>query len=146
MRAEVGIDLVPSWNRRGGRAIKKTLERRGRGGQSRMTTPSALSKEASQYFFMRSHPSYPRRGLSVWFVLTDQLMRKASCARASYRLLLLALICVQPAIAQTWNYVGPYSVPSRILTVASDPRSDSTIYVVAAGGGIWKTQNGGSLW
>ena len=60
-------------------------------------------------------------------------------------MLLLALLCVQPAIAQTWNYVGPYAVPSRILTVASDPRSDSTTYVVAAGGGIWKTQNGGSL-
>src|SRR5262249_55167211 len=61
-------------------------------------------------------------------------------------ILILALLCVQPAFAQTWNYVGPYAVPSRILSVNSDPRSDSTIYVVAAGGGIWKTQNGGTLW
>jgi len=61
-------------------------------------------------------------------------------------LLILLLVCVHPAFAQTWNYVGPYAVPSRILSVNSDPRSDSTIYVVAAGGGIWKTQNGGLLW
>ena len=72
-------------------------------------------------------------------------MRKATCARAFCQLLLLAF-CVQPVLAQTWNYVGPYAVPSRILSVASDPRSDSVIYVAAAGGGIWKTQNGGFLW
>src|SRR5262245_46778119 len=65
--------------------------------------------------------------------------------RGIFWFLLLAFLC-RPAIAQTWNYVGPYAVPSRILTVASDPRSDSTIYVVAAGGGIWKTTNGGTLW
>ena len=47
--------VVPSWNRRGGRAIK-TLERRGRGGQSRMTTPSALSKVASQHFLDAQPP------------------------------------------------------------------------------------------
>src|SRR5205823_11987106 len=35
--------------------------------------------------------------------------------------LLLALVCVQPAFAQTWNYAGPYAVPSRILSVTADP-------------------------
>ena len=51
-------------------APSKTLERRGRGGHSRLTTPSALSKELRDIFLMRSHPSYPRRGLiqptEVW--------------------------------------------------------------------------------
>src|SRR5262245_19951524 len=41
----------------------KSLERRGRGGHSGLTTPSALSKMASQLFPLRSHTSYPRRGL-----------------------------------------------------------------------------------
>jgi uncharacterized protein (TIGR03437 family) len=63
-----------------------------------------------------------------------------------YAPLLLALICVQPSFAQTWNYAGPYAVPSRILSVTSDPRSDSTVYVVVAGGGIWKTQDTGGIW
>src|SRR5262245_54760477 len=31
--------------------------------ESRLTTPSALSKELRDIFLMRSHPSYPRRGL-----------------------------------------------------------------------------------
>ena len=30
-----------------------------------LTTPSALSKELRDIFLMRSHPSYPRRGLFV---------------------------------------------------------------------------------
>src|SRR5438093_8428157 len=52
--------LFPSWDRRGGRAIK-TLERRGRSGHSGLTTPSALSNVASQHF-LDAQPSPPVPG------------------------------------------------------------------------------------
>jgi len=56
-----GTNVVPSWDRRGGRAIK-SLERRGRGGQSTMTTPSALSKVASQHFLDAQPPLLSQEG------------------------------------------------------------------------------------
>src|SRR5438093_7670336 len=63
-------------------------------------------------------------------------LRSRPRGRGIYWFLLLTLVCVQPAFAQTWNYAGPYAVPSRILSVTADPRSDSVVYVVASGGGI----------
>jgi hypothetical protein len=49
----------PLLEQEGVAAPSRTLERRGRGGQSRPTTPSALSKDASRYFLMRSTPPIP---------------------------------------------------------------------------------------
>lgn len=37
-------------------------------------------------------------------------------------------------------------VSGRIAGIAVDPTSDSTIYVAAAGGGVWKTTDGGTTW
>ncbi len=46
----------------------------------------------------------------------------------------------------TWSYAGPLGVPSRVVRLAVDPRNDSTIYLLAPGGGVWKTQDGGAFW
>ena len=58
------MSVVPSWDRRGGRAIK-TLERRGRGGHSGLTTPSALSKVASQHFLDAQPPLLSQEGTTL---------------------------------------------------------------------------------
>jgi len=53
----------------------------------------------------------------------------------------------------TWSAIGPASLNSgsgldsgRITGVAVDPTNSNTIYIAAAGGGVWKTTDGGTTW
>jgi hypothetical protein len=58
-----------------------------------------------------------------------------------------------------WTFIGPAplsisvvggnpasNVSGRITGVAADPTDSNTIYISSAGGGVWKTINGGSTW
>src|SRR5262249_47446138 len=60
-------------------------------------------------------------------------------------------------LPETWLPVGPAStngghtrhnmaVTSRITSVAVDPAASNVIYVGTAGGGVWKTRDGGLTW
>ncbi|MEZ4415598.1 MAG: glycosyl hydrolase [Gemmatimonadota bacterium] len=72
-------------------------------------------------------------------------------------LLFVALLGFQPstAPAQTvdasyldlvsWRMVGP-TRGGRVLAVAGDPQHDFTFYQGTAGGGVWKTEDGGLNW
>jgi photosystem II stability/assembly factor-like uncharacterized protein len=42
--------------------------------------------------------------------------------------------------------IGPAMISGRISSVAVDPRNPAVIYVTAASGGVWKTENGGATW
>ncbi len=46
----------------------------------------------------------------------------------------------------SWNSIGLAASPGRIVSVLADPRGNSTLYLVATGGGIWKSQDGGMHW
>ena len=53
----------------------------------------------------------------------------------------------------TWTALGPGSlqtggglVSGRVAGLAVDPTDSNTIYSAAAGGGVWKTSDGGSTW
>src|SRR5260370_5556704 len=57
----------------------------------------------------------------------------------------------------SWTPIGPapivngqdpggFPVSGRIATVAADPTHANTIYIGAAGGGVWKTTDGGTTW
>ena len=52
----------------------------------------------------------------------------------------------------TWEPVGSAAVPGngggvgRINVIRFDPANSNTIYIGAAGGGVWKSTNGGSNW
>src|SRR5262245_43856460 len=65
---------------------------------------------------------------------------------------LLLLLFSPTAFAQTkitrvtWSFAGPSGSSDRIVALAVDPRSDSVFYAAAPGGGVWKTQDGGSSW
>ena len=58
----------------------------------------------------------------------------------------------QPALAQTavpslvWQSLGPPSVTSRVSGLAVDPRNDSTVFLAAPGGGIWRSDDRGQTW
>lgn len=55
--------------------------------------------------------------------------------------------------SSSWTALGPASLQSgeglvsgRITGLAVDPTNSNTIYVAAAGGGVWKTTDGGTGW
>ncbi len=45
-----------------------------------------------------------------------------------------------------WRNVGPFNIGGRILTVAVNPENPRTIFIGAAGGGVWRTQDEGNSW
>jgi len=47
--------------------------------------------------------------------------------------------------SQTWRFVGPWR-GGRVTTVAGVPSDPLLYYMGAAGGGVWKTTNGGLNW
>jgi hypothetical protein len=49
-------------------------------------------------------------------------------------------------LAQPWFSLGPTNLSGRIQAIAFDPTDANTIYVGAAGGGVWKSANGGRAW
>ena len=60
-----------------------------------------------------------------------------------------------PLTPTTWTLIGPQplnsngaagNVSGRITGIAVDPTNASIIYIAAAGGGVWKTINGGTNW
>jgi photosystem II stability/assembly factor-like uncharacterized protein len=44
----------------------------------------------------------------------------------------------------TWTDLGPTNIGGRITDLVVDPDHSNTIYVAAAGGGVWKSSDGGS--
>ena len=65
------------------------------------------------------------------------------------------------ATGPTWEFVGPRNLPppyqvyygppnsilsGRVNAIAFDPITPSVVYLVAAGGGVWKSTDGGSNW
>jgi hypothetical protein len=63
---------------------------------------------------------------------------------------------VTVTVVQSWTALGPaplsFTYPAtenfsgRIVGIAPSPTDPNTIYIAAAGGGVWKTSNGGSTW
>ena len=45
--------------------------------------------------------------------------------------------------ATTWNFSGPTNIGGRITDLAIDPTNGNTVYAATAGGGVWKSTDGG---
>ena len=76
---------------------------------------------------------------------------RQSIRASAFLLVTLCLWIGQPRalLAQSqlsWNFAGPFSPPARVVMIAADPRTDSTLYAVAPGGGVWKTTDGAMDW
>jgi photosystem II stability/assembly factor-like uncharacterized protein len=49
-----------------------------------------------------------------------------------------------PGIAKAaWRFQGPTNIGGRVVDLALDPRHVGTVYVATAGGGLWRTTDGG---
>jgi len=60
---------------------------------------------------------------------------------------------VAPAVADsagfgnlTWRSIGPAVSGGRVAAVAGTPQDDRLYYIGTAGGGVWKSINGGATW
>ncbi|HEV2946167.1 MAG TPA: hypothetical protein VGX70_02255, partial [Gemmataceae bacterium] len=56
-----------------------------------------------------------------------------------------------PLTSQSWTPIGPADISNvgtsgRITGVAGDPMDPNTIFISAAGGGVWKTSDAGQSW
>ncbi|MBV8372375.1 MAG: hypothetical protein JOY69_03875, partial [Candidatus Eremiobacteraeota bacterium] len=46
----------------------------------------------------------------------------------------------------TWRSIGPAVSGGRVAAVAGTPQDDQLYYIGTAGGGVWKSSNGGATW
>lgn len=46
--------------------------------------------------------------------------------------------------AAPWQSMGPSNVGGRVLDIAIDPKSDTTVFIASATGGVWKSTDGGT--
>lgn len=46
----------------------------------------------------------------------------------------------------SWRSIGPAIAGGRVASVAGTPQNDQLYYLGTAGGGVWKTINGGATW
>lgn len=54
-------------------------------------------------------------------------------------------LAAQPGTAE-WELIGPTNVGGRMTSVACAPNKPNTIWAGAAGGGVWKSDDGGRQW
>jgi len=50
--------------------------------------------------------------------------------------------------AEMWSWVslGPTNIAGRVRAMAMDPNDPDVLYAGSAGGGVWKSTNGGIVW
>lgn len=45
-----------------------------------------------------------------------------------------------------WNLIGPLSTGGRVKSIIVHPTNPNTVFIGAAAGGVWRTDNGGGSW
>jgi photosystem II stability/assembly factor-like uncharacterized protein len=58
-----------------------------------------------------------------------------------------ARLASQPVIGPPpWTQAGPTNIGGRATSLAVDPRNPQRVWLGAAGGGVWRSEDGGSTW
>jgi photosystem II stability/assembly factor-like uncharacterized protein len=82
-------------------------------------------------------------------------MSSSSAALKGCATALLIIALSTPAAAQLTGdtfaglklrHIGPALTSGRIVGIAVHPRDPATVYIAAASGGVWKTENAGASW
>lgn len=48
--------------------------------------------------------------------------------------------------SREWTNIGPWNVGGRVKSIVVHPKDDDIVWIAAAAGGIWKTEDGGNNW
>ncbi|HEY2473323.1 MAG TPA: hypothetical protein VGI19_00845 [Candidatus Cybelea sp.] len=56
------------------------------------------------------------------------------------------LLAVAAYANLSWRSIGPTIAGGRVAAVAGTPQNDQLYYLGTAGGGVWKSENGGATW
>jgi photosystem II stability/assembly factor-like uncharacterized protein len=103
-----------------------------RGPRKKRSTPAlrfTTHKVRAAWFEARA--SYPVREADV-----DRLVRERRKVRAAI-----------PAVAGVnWQMVGPSNIGGRTTSIAVHPTQTDTLYIGAAGGGVWRSDDAGVTW
>jgi len=84
---------------------------------------------------------------TAWFQARAAWPYREPSAHALVRERSRAAAALEPkADAAGWELVGPTNVGGRMTSVGCAPRKPSTIWAGAAGGGVWKSDDGGQHW
>src|ERR1700676_433560 len=96
-----------------------------------------------------------------WWLRTVDCKSRSHLSRQSFQPRVEALESrVVPSVTLSyakWTAIGPAPITNgqdpgggpvsgRVAAIAGDPTDPNTIYVAPAGGGVWKTSNGGTSW
>ena len=85
-------------------------------------------KTRSRWFQARS--SWPFRESRVERILSERARVKGNLA---------------PATAD-WKPIGPKSIGGRVTSIVCDPKNADRIWIGAAGGGVWSSNDAGKSW
>jgi photosystem II stability/assembly factor-like uncharacterized protein len=62
-------------------------------------------------------------------------------------MLISSIVLAAAAYANlSWRSIGPAIAGGRVASVAGTPQNDQLYYIGTAGGGVWKSSNGGATW
>src|SRR5579872_3196192 len=70
----------------------------------------------------------------------------AAVAAAAFVFPLPAIGADAPFANLKWREIGPAVSGGRIAAVAGTPQDVNLYYIGSAGGGVWKSENGGATW
>ena len=111
--------------------------------------PASSSLEWEEWF-------YGQRRYGLGYIPEDALARAVKQrdgfrGSRGYR---TAALSEEAAVSDRWVSIGPAGVSTiqndlvsgRVTSLAIDPQNPSTVYVAAAGGGVWKSANRGLRW
>jgi hypothetical protein len=102
------------------------------GGSSQHVSPTAAAEEAD------GGPQAPADSLRLKALGGRTTVTRAQIARAYAQSRAIA------ATSGTWEYVGANNIGGRVTDVVIDPTQSNTIYISSAGGGVWKSTDGGA--
>ena len=92
-----------------------------------------LSNHKARSVWFQTRATWPVREAPVKTLVTE---------RSRVRKALLS----PPAVTNDWECVGPTNIGGRITCIACHPTSPERIWVGAAGGGVWQSNDAGQTW
>ncbi len=110
-----------------------------------VTLASGPAKESPKGKRAPRHTTHKKR--SAWFqARTTWPFREADVETLVSERARLETPPAAQAVAQQWELMGPTNIGGRCTSVACHPSNPDTIWLGAAGGGVWKSTDGGANW